>query len=78
MKQRTHPKCWYRPVAEAAQARQALRFTLSEAVTAAIPPGDEALYRMALDMAGDLPPVTPEERVQLLSGAEGLTPIFKV
>ena len=32
-----HPKCWYRPIDDRDLARQALRFTLSEDVTAALP-----------------------------------------
>jgi aryl-alcohol dehydrogenase-like predicted oxidoreductase len=36
---KTHAKCWYEPLADAAAAREGLRFTLSHPVTAAIPPG---------------------------------------
>lgn len=75
--ERTHPKCWYRPVADPELARQALRFTLSEDITAAIPPGDEGLYRLALELASDLESLGPEEREQLLAGTEDLNPIFR-
>lgn len=74
--QRKYPKCWYRPIEDRAVAREALRFTLSEDVTAAIPPGDERLFRMALELAVDLPPLTPEERRALLESARGLKPLL--
>jgi predicted aldo/keto reductase-like oxidoreductase len=74
---RTHPKCWYRPVSDRALARQALRFTLSEDITAAIPPGDQELYQMALGLASDLPPLSAAERQELLAGTEGVEPLFR-
>lgn len=74
---RDYPNCWYRPITDRDLARQALRFTLSEGVTAAIPPGDERLFRMALDLAADLPPLTENERTQLLAGTKGLRPLMK-
>jgi len=75
-KKSSHPKCWYEPVAERELARKALRFTLSEDITAAIPPGDERIYALALELAADLKPITPAERSELLASAEGLKPIF--
>jgi len=75
--QRKYPKCWYRPIEDRAVAREALRFTLSEDVTAAIPPGDERLFRMALELAVDLPPLNPEERRALLESARGLKPLLR-
>ena len=73
---RSHRKCWYRPVSDRALARQALRFAFSEGITATIPPGDQGLYQMALELAPDLPPLRPEERQELLAGTEGLEPLF--
>ena len=72
-----HPKCWYHPLTDPERIQLGLRFTLSEDVTAAIPPGDETLYKIALDMASGLKPITAEERRQLLASAEGLSPLFK-
>jgi aryl-alcohol dehydrogenase-like predicted oxidoreductase len=74
---REYPNCWYRPIVDKSLARQALRFTLSEGVTAAVPPGDERLFRMALDLAPDLPPLTSEEHAQLLASTKGLRPLMK-
>lgn len=72
----TYPNCWYRPIDDPALARQALRFTLSEDITAAIPPGDRRLFRIALAAAPTLTPLTADEREQLLASARGVTPIF--
>lgn len=76
--QHTHPKCWYRPVDDRDLARQALRFTLSEDITAAIPPGEEKIYKMALELAAEFKPLSTEERTQLLASAKAFEPIFKV
>jgi predicted aldo/keto reductase-like oxidoreductase len=73
---RTHPKCWYRPVNDRRLAELALRFTLSEDITAAIPPGDESLYLMALELAAGFRPLTAAERRGLEKTAAGLEPIF--
>ncbi len=70
------PKCWYRPLADLEKVRAALRFTLSESVVSAIPPGDERVYRIAEDLAADLAPMDAEERRTLLTSAAGLKPIF--
>ncbi|MBN2320127.1 MAG: aldo/keto reductase [Acidobacteria bacterium] len=74
---RKYPNCWYRPIEDRDLARQALRFTLSEDVTAAIPPGDIRLFRMALDLAGDLPPLSGKEREALLAGTKKLRPLLR-
>lgn len=71
------PKSWYRPIEDPALARSALRFTLSEDVTAAIPPGEEPLFRMALDLAADLPPLPAEERAALLESTRGMKPLLR-
>lgn len=73
----THPKCWYRPVDDRELGRQALRFTLSEDITAAIPPGDQNIYKMALELAMNFQPITQDERAQLLASAKAFEPIFR-
>lgn len=72
-----HPKCWYKPISDLEQARQALRFTLTEDITAAIPPGDERIYRMAETLAAQFTPLSPQERAALLKASEGVKPIFE-
>jgi aryl-alcohol dehydrogenase-like predicted oxidoreductase len=74
---KTYPKCWYQPIEQGEVARQALRFTLSEDITAAIPPGDERLFQMALEIALEFQPLSAAERQRLLAETAGITPIFK-
>jgi hypothetical protein len=53
-----------------------LRFTLSEDITAAIPPGDEKIFQMALELAADFKPLSKRERANLLAGSKGTAPLF--
>jgi len=75
-----HPfaKCWYEPVTDPREAELALRFTLSEPITAAIPPGEESIFRVALDVAERFTPLTDAERTELKRRAEGLAPLFSL
>jgi len=75
--ERAQPKCWYKPVTDPDLARDALRFALAQGITAAIPPGDEKLYAMALGLAPDLIPFTRDECEALVARAEGVDPLFK-
>jgi hypothetical protein len=70
-------KCWYKPIDDPELAEKAVRFTLSEDVTAAIPPGEEKLFRMALDFAGRFRPLAPKEREDLMASARGVRPLFR-
>ena len=71
-----YPTCWYRPISDEAEADLALRWTLSQLVTAALPPGDESLFRMALRLAMDYKPLSEAEVAELKRRAERLEPIF--
>ncbi|HTF65860.1 MAG TPA: aldo/keto reductase [Edaphobacter sp.] len=75
--EKIYPNCWYRPIEDPAQAEKALRFTLSEDVTSAIPPGYEKFLQMALQIASKFSPLSAGERQALLASAQGVTPIFK-
>ena len=75
---RTFSKTWYQPVADPEEAALALRFTLSQPITAAIPPGEAALFRLALDVAAQFRPLTPEETAELRRRASELQPIFRL
>ena len=75
---RTFSKTWYQPVADPEEAALALRFTLSQPITAAIPPGEAALFRIALDVAAQFRPLTPEETAELRRRASALQPIFRL
>lgn len=71
-----YPKCWYQPLTDRGEARLGLYFTLSQPVTAAIPPGDESLFRMALDLAMGYHPISEEEKASLRQMARSLKPVF--
>ncbi len=70
-------KCWYKPIDEPELAEKSVRFTLSEAVTAAIPPGEAKFFRMALDYGSRFRPLEAGERAELLARARGVNPIFR-
>ena len=72
-----HPKCWYTPCDLPNQAALALRWTLSKPITAAIPPGDERYFPVAMDTAENFTPMTPLEEADFLASARGLEAIFK-
>ena len=71
-----HPKCWYQPAALPDEAALGLRWTLSHPITAAVPPGDESYFRLAMDVAQKFEPIKPEEEKALLAGASGAEPLF--
>ena len=74
--EKNYPKAWYQPIDDPEEARKAVRFTLSEDVTAAIPPGDLYHFRLAVRLAADFHPLTLEERAEILKETGGITPLF--
>jgi len=74
--ERTIDKTWYKPLTDKEQAREGLRFTLSHPVTAAIPPGHEDLFSMALGLAMEFKPMEKEEIVAIKEKAMKTEPIF--
>ena len=75
--ERTVEKTWYKPLPTREEAALGLRFTLSHPVTAAIPPGDEDLFFMALELAKDFQPMEEEEIQAIKEKAKNTTPIFR-
>jgi aryl-alcohol dehydrogenase-like predicted oxidoreductase len=71
-------KTWYEPISDPEEAELALRFTLTQPITAAIPPGEASLFRMAVDIAERFRPLTPEEQEELRRRAGALQPIFQL
>ena len=71
-----YSKCWYEPFDASDEIRDALRFTLSQDVTAAVMPGHVSLFRAAMDAAERLSPLSEEERGALLQRAAERQPIF--
>ena len=74
---RDFPHCWYEPISDPYWAELALRFTLSQPITAAVPPGDPSLTKLAIEFAGRFTPITAEETAELMEYAVGVEPIFK-
>jgi aryl-alcohol dehydrogenase-like predicted oxidoreductase len=72
----SEPKCWYQPAGFPDQASLGLRWTLGHPITAAIPPGDERYFRLAMDVAQNYKPLDAHEEQALLSGGQGVEPIF--
>lgn len=70
------PKCWYQPAAFPHEASLGLRWTLGHPITAAIPPGDERYFRLAMDVAQNYKPLDTQEEQALLAGGKGVEPIF--
>jgi aryl-alcohol dehydrogenase-like predicted oxidoreductase len=77
-KEHAFAKCWYEPITDPEEAALAVRFTLSQPITAAIPPGEEKLFRMALDIADRFQPITEPELAELQRRAQGLKPLFRL
>jgi predicted aldo/keto reductase-like oxidoreductase len=75
--EKRYEKCWYEPLDQPAEAGLALRFTLSHPVTAAIPPGVPELFELALGLARDFRPITPDEENTLKARAAAGTPLFR-
>lgn len=69
-------KCWYQPLTDPEEALTGLRFTLSHPVTAAIPPGNEDLFQMALGLSDRITPLTTEEVVEIKEQALKGNPLF--
>jgi aryl-alcohol dehydrogenase-like predicted oxidoreductase len=72
------PKCWYQPAAFPEEASLGLRWTLSHPITAAVPPGDEKYFRLAMDVAQNYKPLEPHEERTLMASATGVEPIFRL
>ena len=72
-----YPKCWYEPLAEQEDARMGLRFTLSHPVTAAIPPGEEELFRLALSLSDRLQPLKKSEIETIKQKGLETNPLFR-
>lgn len=74
--ERPWPKCWYKPVDSYEEAVQAMRFTLTKPVTAAVSPGQAELLWWMCDAAGHLRPLSTHEQEALAEEAAALDTIF--
>ena len=59
-----------------AEAELALRFSLSQSVTAAVPPANVKMHRMALEIGPTIRPITEGELARLKALAQTLNPLF--
>ncbi len=76
---RKYPKCWYEPIDDPEMAKMALRFTLNQEVTAAVPPGDEKIFDLAMELASrPLPALSEGELEALRVKVAKLEPVFRV
>jgi len=75
--ERTISKTWYKPLHGREEANNGLRFTLSHPVTAAIPPGHEDLFTLALELAVDFKPMDRDEILKIKTKALETRPLFR-
>jgi len=73
-----HEKCWYEPAGFPHEAALGYRWTLSQPITAAMPPGDERYFRLGMDIGQNFTPVTNQEERKLMASAAGVNPIFRL
>ena len=71
-------KCWYTPLDDPEEAALALRWTLSQEITAAVPPGEWPLFQIALETARNFTPLSPDEAAEVGNRARGEKPLFRL
>lgn len=71
-----YPKCWYEPVTDPFLAQKALNWTLSQGVTAAVPPSNENLFKLASILGPHVRNLNQEETNSLKELSKSLMPIF--
>lgn len=74
--ERRYSKTWYEPLDVPRQAELALRWTLSQPITAALPPGEWDLFQMAVGVASGFTPISEEETAELMTYAPSAPTIF--
>lgn len=72
-----YPKAWYEPYTSEADILTGLRFTLSHPVTAALPPGEAELFKIAVSLRGKITPLSGEEVYAIKARALAANPLFK-
>ncbi len=72
-----YPKLWYIPIEDDDLAAAALRFTLSQHTTAAIPPGEQSFFWKAVSIAKRFEPISDSEIASLRDKIQGAAPLFK-
>ena len=67
---------WYEPTFDRAEAEMALRFAMSQGLTAAIPPACVEIHKLALDIAPKVRAITLAETAKLKTIAQTFKPLF--
>jgi len=75
--QKHHSPCWYEPVTDLEEARLAFAFALAQGATAVVPPGNEDLFWMAVEVAGRLPEMDRAAEQRLRQITAGAIPLFR-
>jgi len=75
--EKRYAKCGYEPLDTPEDATMGLRFTLSHPVTAAIPPGDETLFALALKIAARFEPLSAAEVEAIRTRGLAAAPLFR-
>ena len=75
-KKKQYSKCWYDPITEKELAQKALAWTLGQGATAILPPGEEALFRIAMDLGPGLAKIGKPQNTELEDLSAKLDPIF--
>ncbi|MBN1341137.1 MAG: aldo/keto reductase [Phycisphaerae bacterium] len=70
------PNCWYRPLSDRKEAEMGLRFALSQPITAAVSPADAGLFQLAVELATNVKPMTPDDEKALRALAQSGRPVF--
>jgi aryl-alcohol dehydrogenase-like predicted oxidoreductase len=71
-------RCWYQPITDPREAELSVKFSLSQPVTAAIPPADARFFSQGLELGMNFKPITPQEEEELRALAAKLNPVFRV
>ena len=64
------------PVDELDLAKASLGFSYAQGAAAILPPGDERLYRLALDLASGSLKISPSQLKELEKAAADMQPLF--
>ena len=70
------PKAWYSPVETYDEAKNALRWTLSQPVTSCVSPSHAELLWWMIDAEKEIAPATSAFEKNMSVSSEGVTPIF--
>lgn len=75
-KENKYPKAWYEAIDDKELASLAYRFTLSQPITAAVPPGDIEHLRWAIEAVKEFKPLNADEIKHLKEKACGIKSLF--